>query len=463
MNPQLLKSLEDIHLAPFKALSHPLQQLIKAKLWVQIMAGLALGIATGILLGPDAGLVSEPIALLVGHWLALPGQLFLAMIQMIVIPLVFASVIHGLAAVDNVEQLKRLGLRTVLFFLITTIGSSALGVVIALLIKPGRFVSVDTIEQPTEAPDIATLPSSEPMDLMEVIQVPGQLLDILPQNPMLALTEGQMLQIVVFAVVVGVALVSMPVKDSKPLLDMLSSVQHVCMTVVRWAMVLAPLAVFGLIAQLTSQVGLNVLLGLMVYIATVLLGLLCILLVYFVINWVVSGISPIRFLAATKEVLLLAFSTSSSAAVMPLSIKTAEEKLNVRSSISEFVVPFGATINMNGSALYYMITTLFLAQVFQLDLNISALILLVVTAVSASIGAPGAPGVGIVILAMMLETVGIPTQGVALIIGVNRILDMSLTVINVSGDLTACLVMDRFDKSPGNAAVYPREKTACVR
>lgn len=450
MNERLFKSLEEIHLIPFKALSHPLQQLIKAKLWIQIMAGLALGILTGIILGPDAGLVSEPIALLVGHWLALPGQLFLAMIQMIVIPLVFASVIHGLAAVDNVEQLKRLGLRTVLFFLVTTISSSALGVIIALLIKPGRFVSVDTIEQPVEA---EPLPSSEPMNLMDVIQVPGQLLDILPQNPMLALTEGQMLQIAVLAVIVGVALVSMPVKDSKPLLDMLSSVQHVCMTIVRWAMVLAPLAVFGLIAQLTSQVGLNVLLGLMVYIATVILGLLCILLIYFIINWLVSSISPIQFLAATREVLLLAFSTSSSAAVMPLSIKTAEEKLNVRSSISEFVVPFGATINMNGSALYYMITTLFLAQVFQLDLNMSALVLLVVTAVSASIGAPGAPGVGIVILAMMLETVGIPTQGIALIIGVNRILDMSLTVINVSGDLTACMVMNRFDQSPKKAIV----------
>jgi Na+/H+-dicarboxylate symporter len=253
-----------------------------------------------------------------------------------------------------------------------------------------------------------------------------------------------MLQIVIFSVFVGVALLSMAPDKSRPLLELLGSLQEVCMTVVRWAMLLAPLAVFGLMARLTSTVGLEVLLGMAVYVGTVLLGLLFLLLLYMALILFVGKRSPLAFLKGSKEVMLLAFSTSSSAAVMPLSIQTAERELGVRPSVSQFIIPLGATINMNGTALYQGVATVFLAQVYGIDLSLAAMTFVVVTAVSASIGAPATPGVGIVILATILQGVGIPPGGIAMIIGVDRILDMSRTAINVTGDLTACAVMDRW-------------------
>jgi Na+/H+-dicarboxylate symporter len=258
------------------------------------------------------------------------------------------------------------------------------------------------------------------------------------------MVESNMLQVVIFAMVVGIALVTMAPAQSKPMLDLLGSLQEVCMTVVRWAMMLAPIAVFGLLAQLTAKLGLNALMGMAIYVGTVLLGLLILFIVYLIIIYLVAKQHPFAFISSIREVLLLAFSTSSSAAVMPLSIKTAEEKLNVRPSISQFVIPLGATINMNGTALYQGVAAIFLAQVFGIEIGISGMVLIVLTSVGASIGAPATPGVGIVILAMVLGTVGIPAAGIALIMGVDRILDMTRTAINVAGDLVAAKLMDRW-------------------
>lgn len=214
------------------------------------------------------------------------------------------------------------------------------------------------------------------------------------------------------------------------------------MMVVRWAMLLAPLAVFGLLAQLAAKLGLAALLGMAVYVGTVLLGLLILFAVYLIIIYAVARQNPLAFVASVRDVLLLAFSTSSSAAVMPLSIKTAESKLGVRPSISQFVIPLGATINMNGTALYQGVAALFLAQIYGIDIGLGGMALIVMTAVGASIGAPATPGVGIVILSMVLGAVGIPATGIALIMGVDRILDMSRTAINVSGDLVTAKLMD---------------------
>jgi Na+/H+-dicarboxylate symporter len=213
---------------------------------------------------------------------------------------------------------------------------------------------------------------------------------------------------------------------------------------VKWSMLLAPFAVFGLIARFTTRLGIDALLGVAVYVGTVLLGLTLLLCLYLVIVFIVAQRKPLAFLSGVRDVLLLAFSTSSSAAVMPLSIKTAEEKLNVRPSISQFVIPLGATVNMNGTALYQSVATVFLAQVFGVELGPVQLVLIMITVVGASIGTPSTPGVGIVILALILTSVGIPTSGIALIIGVDRILDMTRTSINVAGDLVACTVMERW-------------------
>jgi Na+/H+-dicarboxylate symporter len=217
-------------------------------------------------------------------------------------------------------------------------------------------------------------------------------------------------------------------------------------------MLLAPYAVFGLMAQLTSRTGWQTLIGLSVYVLTVVLGLALLLAAYLLFLRIAAGERPLQFLGKARELMLLAFSTSSSAAVMPLSMKTAIEKFDVRESVARFVIPLGATVNMNGTALYQSVAAVFLAQVYQVDLGIGALVLIVMTAVGASIGSPATPGVGIVILAGILTSIGVPPSGVALIIGVDRLLDMSRTSINVSGDLVASIYAEQTlrRKDPSN-------------
>ncbi|NLA11812.1 MAG: dicarboxylate/amino acid:cation symporter [Firmicutes bacterium] len=427
-----------IHPEPLTRLVRHLQSLIQGKLWVKILVAMVAGITTGVLLSPQRGLIGLETAELIGSWLALPGNIFLGAIQMIVVPLIFASIIRGLAAGEDMEYLRRTGVRVVLYFLITTVLAIIIGLLVSTAINPGRFIDAGISAQLApvglngevgESPALGSLP--------EIV------IGLIPQNPLGSMVNGEMLQIVLFAVIVGLALVSMAPRQAKPLLSLLGSLQEVCMTIVRWAMLLAPLAVFGLLAQVTIKVGLDALLGMAAYVGTVLLGLLLMLAVYLIIIALYCRQNPFSFLRAVREVQLLAFSTSSSAAVMPLSMQTAEEKLKVRPSISQFVIPLGASINMDGTALYQGAATVFLAQVYGVELGLPALLLIVVTAVGASIGTPATPGVGIVVLTMVLQSVGIPPSGIAMIIGVDRILDMSRTALNVTGDLTASLVLDR--------------------
>lgn len=422
---------------PLRHLSVYLSGLVQGRLWLKVLVGMLLGLVVGTLLGPSVGLVKPETGTLIGNWLAFPGQLFLATIQMIVIPLVIASVVRGLAASEDLNQLRRLGLRVVVFFVITTAIASTIGLWIGGVINPGQMLTGLAI--PAASDNAATS-----VGLMGAGSLPEALLGLLPGNPLDAMVEGQMLQVVIFSSIVGVALVSMEPEKSRPMLDLLDSLQQICMTVVRWAMRLAPYAVFGLMAQLTTTIGAQAMLGMASYVATVLLGLLLMLVTYLIILKVLGGDNPLEFLGKTRDVLLLAFSTSSSAAVMPLSIRTAEDKLGVRPSVSQFVIPLGATINMAGTALYQSVATIFLAQVYGVDLGIGSMALVVAMAVGASIGSPATPGVGIVILAMVLQTVGIPPSGIALIMGVDRILDMCRTAINVTGDLVTCRLMENW-------------------
>jgi Na+/H+-dicarboxylate symporter len=443
VNP--IKTIEYLNPRSLGRLSGYLAGLVQGRLWLKVLLGMALGLIIGAILGPSFGLVEPKTGAIIGDWLAFPGQLFLATIQMIVIPLVVASVIRGLAASENLEQLKRLGVRVTLFFAVTTALSATIGLTVANLIDPGASMTglLSEIDLTAETPVSVPAPSIEVL--------PQTLIGLLPGNPLGAMVEGQMLQIVIFSIIFGIALVSMVPAQAKPMLELLGSLQEVCMTIVRGAMRLAPIAVFGLMAQLTTKIGFGALLGMAIYVATVLIGLLILLAVYLLMLRVFIGEKPMRFLSMTRDVILLAFSTSSSATVMPLSIKTAEQLLHVRPSISQFVIPLGATINMNGTALYQSVATVFLAQVYGVDLSISSMALVVAMAVGASIGSPATPGVGIVILAMVLETVGIPASGIALIMGVDRILDMSRTAINVTGDLVACALMERWVGGEGSA------------
>lgn len=428
--------------------------LIRGRLWLQVLVGMSLGIMIGTLLGPSVGLVGTHTAQIIGNWLAFPGRLFLALIQMIVIPLVFASIITGLTSSKSMEQLRSMGIYAVAFFLLTTFVAIVIGVSLAYAIQPGEFISNAQALASAESQPITN--DAVPLT-PKLSELPNQIILLLPVNPLSSMVEGQMLQIVVFAIVLGAAMVGMPQEKSRILIDFLASLQEVCMTIVKWAMWLAPFAVFGLLAQLTSSIGLEVLIGMGIYILTVLAGLLLLFGLYVLIVVLFAGLAPLPFLRQIREVLLLAFSTSSSAAVMPLSIKTAEEKFNVRPSVSKFVIPLGATINMNGTALYQGVAAIFLAQVYRVDLHLGGIMLLILTAVGASIGSPATPGVGIIILSMVLYSVGIPTSGIALIIGVDRILDMSRTAANVCGDLVATILVDKRirERGIGSEIVVP--------
>lgn len=450
-----MKAVELLYPRPLRYLSGHLSKLVAGRLWLKVLIGMAAGILTGIALGPAAGLLDAELAVTAGNWLAFPGQLFLILVQMIVVPLVFASIIRGLASTEDVNQLKKLGLSVVIFFVCTTTVSIVTGITLARWIQPGTYIDsglLDTYEISLDeevagevsAPSLARLPET--------------LINLFPANPLNAMVESQMLEVVIFAVIFGIALLMTSPERARPLLDFLGSLQEVCMTVVRGAMVLAPYAVFGLMAQLVSRIGLEALLGMAIYVLTVLGGLVLIFCLFLVLVFLLAKITPGTFIRNMRELMLLAFSTSSSAAVMPLTIKTVEDRFGVRPSIAEFIIPVGATINMNGTALYQGVATIFLAQVYGIELNAGALMLLVVVAVGASIGSPATPGVGIVILSMVLSTVGIPPSGIALLMGVDRILDMSRTALNVAGDVVACLVMDRWVGGHGSPAEAVREQ-----
>lgn len=426
---------------PSTGMIDSISRLIRARLWLQIVIGMGLGIATGLLLSPQgAALVPDDVAPVVACWLALPGHVFIALIQMVVVPLVLSSIIMGITGNRDLTTLKRLGSRIGPYFIATTVIAVLIGGLVVTTIKPGLYVDARLISGVVEA----QVPLDEAVPASDPALLPERIAAIIPSNPISSALNQSMLQMVVLAILIGVALMCIPKERARPLLDLSSSLQDVSMKVVGWAMMLAPVAVFGLLAQITTKIGLDAIVGMSVYVGTVLAGLALLLLAYVGIARGLGGIGPGRFLTAVRELQLLAFSTSSSAAVMPLSMKTAHEKLGVNRGVTEFVVPIGATVNMDGTALYQVVAAVFMTQAFGIDLTAGQFLLLTATTVGASIGAPSAPGVGIVVLATILEGIGVPTSGIALILGVDRILDMSRTAVNVTGDVTACAVMNRW-------------------
>ena len=304
------------------------------------------------------------------------------------------------------------------------------------IINPGSYVSKDVIAQ-------MNLANTQVTKTIENISIPDMIVDLIPVSIAKAELAGNILAFVILAIFIGVALLNLKVEESKPLVDLSKSLQAFSMKIVEWAMKLAPYAVFGLICNITIKIGFQAISSMFMYILTVLFGLVLLLGFYLIIVYFSSKMKPFEFLGKIKEVQLMAFSTSSSAAVMPLSIKTAENNLEIPPTISKFVIPLGATINMDGTALYQVSAAIFLTQLFGIELSFFELIVLAITTVGASIGTPSTPGVGIVILATILQSIGVPFEGIALILGVDRILDMCRTTINVTGDLTASLFIKR--------------------
>ena len=355
------------------------------------------------------------------------------------IPLIVASIITGIVSNDK-DSLRKLGGGVLLYFLGTTIVSVSIGTILSQIFRPGRFLHQQSLKEHNEIMAVST---DEPELSFGIETIPDAISNLLPENPLASMVSGEMLSIVIFTIIIGVAVLSLENALLRPVKLLLSAIQEVCMTVVKWSMLLVPIAVFGLMAQLTSSVGLSSLSGLTYYVGVVLLGLLLLVIFYLGLIMLLGKANPMHFLKKIRDVQLLAFSTTSSAAVMPLSLQTAEEELKVDKTISNFIIPIGATVNMDGTALYQTITTLFIAQAYGLEMSLLNIIVVIVTIVAASIGTPAIPGGGVVILASVLGSVGIPAEGIIIIIGVERLLGMFRTAVNVTGDLTACMVFNR--------------------
>ncbi len=416
------------------------RRLVEKQLWAKIILFLILGLIVGYIIGPETELLKSNQSKMISEWLALPGHLFLILMQMIVIPLVTCSVILGIVNSESMEKLKKIAVVLFPYFVFTTAAAILIGFGVAEVLQPGKDMQLEMKTGQVISAETNSSANQPPTKK----SLPATITSVLPSNPLGSMVEGNLFQIVIFSLLIGVALLSLQKEQALPIVSLLQSVQKTTMIIVNWAMYLAPFAVFGLMAELLSQVGFDVLYGIGSYAASVILALLGILIFYSIIVIFGARKNIFHFFNSAKSAQLLAFSTSSSAAVMPLTIETAEKKLGVSEDISRFVIPLGTTINMDGTAAYQGVAACFIAQAYGLDLSLSQILLIVVSATGASIGAPGTPGVGMAILASLLKSIGIPSDGILLIIGIDRLLDMCRTVINVTGDLTASLFFEHW-------------------
>lgn len=427
-------------------------RILQNRLWLYILIGMAAGVLSGLALSPSGlALVPEDTAYALAPWIALPGVIFISLLKMVVVPLVLCSIILGLSTAGSLEHLKHMGVRLLLYFVLTTSVAITIGITMANIVKPGTMIDPQVVERTLETAENGEAAQDQPQTL-ENLTIPQRIANIIPTNPAEASLNRDMLQIVVLAIFLGICVITISSEITKPFEDLCLFGQTAAMTIISWAMMIAPIAVFGLLCDITIKIGFDIIASVAAYFFTVLGSLGLMLIVYMLIVSMVAGRNPLDFLKSIREVQLLAFSTSSSAAVMPLSIQAAEEKLNISPEISRFTVPLGATINMDGTALYQAAAAIFLCQIFGIDLSLSETVLLLLTTVGASIGTPAMPGVGIVVLATILTGIGVPLSGIALILGVDRLLDMCRTTVNVTGDLTATTVMSRWMNKAGHTA-----------
>ncbi len=408
-------------------------------LTVRILIGMSLGILVGVALNviaPATSLPGQPPETpdhWVHHWLTdgvfwLAGQAFLRLLQVIVIPLVLISLICGTAAMEDIVKVGRVGGKTLAFYLATTAIAITLAITFALIVKPGAgfplVADVDFEAQP--APPL--------------LQV---LLDIVPANVFAAMAQGQMLPIILFAVLFGLA-VTMAGEPGKRLLAVLQDANAVVLKLVWLVMLLAPIGVFALIARTFATQGFGAFAPLARYFGLVLATLVFhSFVVYPLLLRLLSGLDPRRFLSKVREAQIFAFSTASSNATIPVTYRVVQEKLGVPPSIAAFSVPLGATINMDGTAIMQGVATVFIAQVYGIELTVVQLLTVILTATLASIGTAGVPAVGLIMLALVLQQAGLPVAGVGLILGIDRILDMARSAVNVTGDCAVAAIVAR--------------------
>lgn len=390
----------------------------KLSLPLWILIGLIFGIVVGIL-------IPETFAI---KWIKPFGDLFIRLIKMIIVPLVFSSLVVGASSIGDLKSLGRIGGKTVIYYLITTALAVTISLILALLIQPGLGIK---------------LLSNVEYKGSDIPAVSETLLNIIPDNPQLSLVEGNMLQIIIFALFFGIG-ITLVGEKAMPVRSLCEGIAEIMYKLTGIIMLYAPIGVFALIVPVVASQGLDVILPLIKIIIVVYLA--CIIHMLIVYSGAVSmlgKVNPLFFFKSIYPAQLIAFSSCSSAATLPVNINCCEKQLGISNKVASFVLTLGSTINMDGSAIYQGAAAVFIAQAYGLNLSTSQLIMIVVVATLSSIGAAGVPGAGLIMLTMVLTSVGLPLEGVALVAGIDRILDMARTPLNITGDATAAVVIAR--------------------
>lgn len=399
----------------------------KIKLHTQIFIGLILGVIVGIVFGEKATII-EPI-----------GTIFLRLITMIVVPLVLVSLMLGTASLGDLRKLGRIGIKTIVYFTITTMIAISIGLLLANVVKPGAGLNEEI-----KAELYKNYESTAQVGIERMEEKPSAidvLVNIVPTNPIKTLVEGNMLQVIFLALLFGTILTLIKKEKSEILMKFLDGLNDAIIQVVHIAMRLAPYGVLALIASVIGKYGVNILVTLLKYSLVVVGGLLIYTVSVNCLSLRILGqMSPLKFLKATKDAMVIAFSTSSSNAALPVSMESVEH-IGISREYSSFVIPLGATINMDGTALYQGVAAIFIAQIYGIPLALMDQVTIVLMATLASVGAAGVPAAGIITLAMVLKQIGIPLEGIALILGVDRFLDMCRTTTNIIGDMTCSVVI----------------------
>lgn len=401
-----------------------MQEKKKLSLIAKIGIGFIIGLILGFVIGPLAP-NSPFVAKVILPVLQLIGNIFLSLLKMLIVPLVFSSLVMGASSIGDPKVLGRIGVKTIAFYLGTTIVAIVIGLLLGNIIQPGVGMAIEG----------AKAVAKEPQTIFDVI------LNIFPANPLKALVEGIMLQVIVFALFLGVA-ATLIGERGKAFLEFNSSLAEVMFKITAIVMKTAPLGIFALIAVTAAKYGPAVLAPFAKVIFAIYLG--CILQMLLVYSGLIAGIvhkSPMWFFSGVREAMLAAFVTRTSAGVLPISMDNVQNKLGVSENVSSFVLPLGATINMDGTAIYEGVCALFIAQAFGIDLSLGAQLGILMTATLASIGTAGVPGAGLIMLSMVLLSAGLPIEGMALVAGIDAVLDMARTCVNVTGDMCVSTVI----------------------
>lgn len=408
----------------------------KMQLTTKIFIGLALGVVVGIILQPNPEIANNYIKPF--------GTLFLNLIKLVIVPLVFSSLVVGTCSMDDVRKLGRIGGKTIAYYLFTTAFAVTIGLILANVTNVGGGY---------------TIPVDAKVEIAEAPNVIDTLLNIIPSNPLKALVEGNMLQVIAFALIIGAGIIGIGEKG-KNLQNFFDSFAEVMYKIIAVIMEYAPIGVFALIVPVVAINGPAVLLPLLKLIIVVYAGCaIHALFTYSLTVWGFAKVNPLQFFKGVAPAMIFAYTTASSSATLPINMKRCQENLGVPKSICSFTLPLGATVNMDGTAIYQGICAFFIAQIYGLDLSISAQLTIILTATLASIGTAGVPGAGMIMLGMVLQSVGLPIEGIAIIAGVDRILDMMRTMINITGD-AACSVIVAATEGELNRSVYEKPANA---